>query len=547
MKIFTILILSSFSALRCGAAVYHSNGSQASVRACINLAHEGDIITLPAGTFTWTQPMDVTKGITIQGQTTITGAGTANPVINDLTIIKDDTLPRGIANYIIAARMATSAQSFRLTGITFRAGTTTAVGTSNGPIRLHSDVENKKMRVDHCHFDQLYQTRCIWVSGWCEGVADHNVFKKRTGIGGTEAFLIFSGKYGNDSEGLGHGSWADYPWYGTDKFFFIEDNTIEFGAATDTQGGARFVYRHNYNIDTFCTTHGTEGGAARGSRAAEVYDNIFKWPTAYHPTEVGLRSGTILVHDNVSTGPIPAKNVVCSLGNYRETYIRPAPVWGIADGTSVWDANDTEGTGTFVEGHAPLLFNSGSASSTSPQGTLTDNTKNWIPNQWAGYSIKKLGATTAYASYIIGNTAKTITYYNGRASGGPASLIFNAGNNYQIHRVVTMMDMCGAGKTDRIRGSRPINTTTNRASCAHSAIEPCYSWNNSHAPSGTVLEFNATPALGRVSKLGVHYFNLGNGFLPDTTPLAVSNRYTAARNGVSYVGTYKYPHPLVGQ
>src|SRR5512132_1830284 len=98
MKIFTILILSSFSALRCGAAVYQSNGSEASVRACINLANEADIITLPAGTFTWTQPMDVTKGITIQRQTTITGAGTANPVINDLTIIKDDTLPRGIAN-----------------------------------------------------------------------------------------------------------------------------------------------------------------------------------------------------------------------------------------------------------------------------------------------------------------------------------------------------------------------------------------------------------------------------------------------------------------
>ena len=162
-------------------------------------------------------------------------------------------------------------------------------------------------------------------------------------------------------------------------------------------------------------------------------------------------------------------------------------------------------------------------------------------------SIKKLGATTAYASYIIGNTDKTITYYNGRAGGGPVSLIFNAGDRYQIHRVVTMMDMCGAGKTDLIRGSPPINTTTNRASYAHSAIEPCYSWNNVYLPTGTVLNFNATPALGRASKLGVHYFNLGNGFPPDTTPQAVSNRYTAARNGLGYVGTYKYPHPLVGQ
>src|SRR4029453_4508343 len=234
MKILTILILSGFSALPCGATVYHSNGSVANVQALHNIAHDGDTITLPAGTFTWTSALNITKGITLQGQTTISGAGTANPIINDGTIIRDDTLPRGLSNYIISARMATSAQSFRLTGITFRAGTTTTVGTSNGPIRLHSDVENKNMRVEHCHFDHLYQTRCIWVNGWCEGVADHNVMRKRTWIGSTEAFLIQSDKYGNDSEGLGNGSFADYPWYGTDKFFFIEDNTIEFGAATDS-------------------------------------------------------------------------------------------------------------------------------------------------------------------------------------------------------------------------------------------------------------------------------------------------------------------------
>jgi hypothetical protein len=547
--------LSGFSAPRCGATVYDSDGSVASVRALHNIAHDGDTITLPAGTFTWTSPVNITKGITLQGQTTISGAGTADPVINDLTIIKDDTPRNGKGAYILAARIATSAQSFRLTGITFRAGTTTAVCRSNGPIRLHSEVENKKMRVDHCHFDQLYQTRCIWVSGWCEGVADHNVMRKRTEIGSTEAFLIFSGKYGNDSEGLGHGSWADYPWYGTDKFFFIEDNTIEFGAATDTQQGARFVYRHNYNINAVVTTHGTEGGAARGSRVCEVYDNTFHWTTS-HGAPVGLRSGTILVHDNVSTGGISPKPVICSFGNYRETYIRANPIWGIADGTSVWDANDTEGDGTFVEGHVPFLFDSGSASSTSPEGTLTDNTKNWIPKQWVGYSIKKLGATTAYASYIIGNTEDSITYYSAVSArpnrkvtvshgGGSMSLVFNAGDNYQIHRVVTMMDMCGAGKTDLIRGSRPINTRTNRASYAHSAIEPCYSWNNSHSPSGTVLEFNATPALGRVSKLGVHYFNLGADCPADSTPSEVSNRYSEALNGVQYTGTFQYPHLLV--
>ena len=408
-----IFILSGFSALRCEATVYQSNGSEANIQSIHDTqAQDGDTITLPAGTFTWTSALNITKGITLQGQTTISGAGTANPIINDGTIIRDDTLPRGLSNYIIAARMATSAQSFRLTGITFRPGTTTTVG--HAPIRLRSDVENKNMRVDHCHFDHLYQTRCIWVNGWCEGVADHNVMRKRTGIGGTEAFLIQSGKYGNDSEALGNVSFADYPWYGTDKFFFIEDNTIEFGAATDSSQGARFVYRHNYNINAVVTDHGTESPYGRGQRAKEVYNNTFHWTKPNPKPSGGQRGGTSLWHDNHITGNANIGNNLCNLVNNRETFIYATPFWGIADGTGPWDANDTGGNGTFIEGHPPYLFAMGRATGGTvtfgAKATFTDSTKNWTPNRWTGYSIKKVGATASYGSYIIGNGAHSITY-----------------------------------------------------------------------------------------------------------------------------------------
>ena len=52
-------------------------------------AHDGDTITLPAGTFIWITGVSLTKGITVSGQTTITGAGTANCTSNDQTIIID--------------------------------------------------------------------------------------------------------------------------------------------------------------------------------------------------------------------------------------------------------------------------------------------------------------------------------------------------------------------------------------------------------------------------------------------------------------------------
>src|SRR4026208_974605 len=88
----SVLISSGFFSVRCEATVYQSNGSEANVQSIHDTqARDGDTIMVPAGTFSWTARLNITKGITIQGQTTISGAGTANPIINDLTIIQDNT------------------------------------------------------------------------------------------------------------------------------------------------------------------------------------------------------------------------------------------------------------------------------------------------------------------------------------------------------------------------------------------------------------------------------------------------------------------------
>src|SRR5215471_3565680 len=76
--------------------VWPSDGSDANVQAINDTnAHDGDTITLPAGTFIWTVGVNLTKGITVTGQTTITGAGTATCTANDQTIIIDEK-PRKI-------------------------------------------------------------------------------------------------------------------------------------------------------------------------------------------------------------------------------------------------------------------------------------------------------------------------------------------------------------------------------------------------------------------------------------------------------------------
>jgi hypothetical protein len=546
------LVLSGFSAPRCGATVYQSDGSAAHVQALQNAAHDGDTITLPAGTFSWTARLNITKGITLQGQTTITGAGTSNPVITDATIIQDNTVRGNQPLAGIVKATISPAQSFRMTGLSFVAGTAITFPSIDGAFHFdsHAAAPSTSIRIDHCHFASLYQGKIIWITGWVYGVADHNVIQTRNS---SFSFFIQHATYGGSSQYNGNGSWADYPWYGTEKFWFVEDNTI-MGSGNglnsgliDSDHGGRWVARHNYWKNAIPSTHGTEGGAARGQRVCEFYDNTVNWTIA--SLGIGQRSGTSMYHDNTFAGIEPKADQLCGLGNYRETPARARPVWGIADGTSVWDVNATESDGTHVDGHPPYLFDSGTdTSSVNSMGIIHDSTKNWAPNQWIGYSIKNtnpLSASYPLGSYVISNTSNTITYFYYAATDANAHLVFNAGDTYQIHRVLTMMDQNGRGKGDQITGvTVPINSTTGTPFWTHEALEPCYSWNNVYTPNGHVLNYHTR--VGQPTTVsGIDYFNLGGGFPADTTPSAVSSTYTAALNGVDYTGTYVYPHPLV--
>src|SRR5689334_17304926 len=223
------------------------------VATAISLAKDGDTVIVPAGTANWANQLAITKGITLQGQTTISGAGTSTPTASDKTIIKNDVTSKpNMLNISI-----TAAQSFRLTGFTFQAnlskGTQVSVGSSgSAPVT--------KMRIDHNHFVG-WTDRAVWTGGWVYGVADHNYMQS---AGPGQFFFLNMPTYGGKLSG--HGAWADYPWFGTDKFFFIEDNTMIGSAsnvgngATDAENGARFVVRHNYLYNAKVGNHGTEGG-----------------------------------------------------------------------------------------------------------------------------------------------------------------------------------------------------------------------------------------------------------------------------------------------
>ena len=131
----SILILSGFSGPRCGATVYHSDGSAASVQDIHDVqAVDGDTITLPAGTFSWATTVTITKGITVIGETT---TDPVHKTADDQTIIVANTGTNG--NQPLLVVDSASGKSYRMSGITFRTGRTGVVN-SNGMFSWEADL-----------------------------------------------------------------------------------------------------------------------------------------------------------------------------------------------------------------------------------------------------------------------------------------------------------------------------------------------------------------------------------------------------------------------
>src|SRR6266702_2546942 len=87
--------------------------SFADVSTAIGLAKEGDTVVIPAGSASWTSTLTIRKGITLQGATTVDGAGTQNATANDATNITNNS-----GSGLINVQLSPS-QAFRLTGFTF--------------------------------------------------------------------------------------------------------------------------------------------------------------------------------------------------------------------------------------------------------------------------------------------------------------------------------------------------------------------------------------------------------------------------------------------
>jgi hypothetical protein len=321
------LFLGVASAPRLGATVYHSNGSVANAQWINNnLASNGDTITFPAGTFTWTSTLTITKGITLQG------AGIGQTIITNIQGTGAGVPADG--QYLTMDITAPSGSRVTVTGFEFR-GNRTASG-----IMMHGGDFGVQTQIDHCKFSE-FRGRGVITHGLISGLVYANEFVDNRKMIDTYAWTLMNA------------SWQTPLTLGTTKCVVIEDNTFTYtnggwypasAACTSSVGlGGRATFRHNtwknnhQNLTFYPINdaHGnqqpvnrtTNWGEHRGTRQLELYGNTFTNNTDSAARLVHLRGGDIVMFDNIYTGPGRFDNKVYlqeedgpSRFNYLTTY-----------------------------------------------------------------------------------------------------------------------------------------------------------------------------------------------------------------------------------
>lgn len=557
-------------------------------------APEGSTVLIPSGTASWTTQLTLSVGITLQGATTVVrNAGdfaTADQYFtwDDQTTILDNVDANDPNNpaeqvSIIGIQPVSVNQNYRISGLTLFEGTVVDASRTKG---LYATGTNHNVRIDNCHIKLKKHRWAFFCDGEILGVMDHNVIE---GINGTnEIVYIEHTGWGDDPTGVGpggtgqrsDGSWADDPYWGTNKFFFIEDNYFRNAqtgttnltnknGSVDGQGGTRCTYRYNVAFNTRVGTHGTESGGRglRAGRAWDVNNNIFFYTVSGALNQ--FRGGSCLNWGNTykKSG---GSNVVIGPPLIANRQIN-AKTLGKATGENPFDDFDTtDYSGNGIGGGPSGLKASGTHTATEHNTIMTDNTKNFS-SSLVGYEITNLKADAVInrtsgsqiSSFIqISTPTAGLTMeipFTGLPSAGNPKL-WQTGDKYEIRRNFRTVDQPGNGKGDLLEdvdNPTPVNL--------NQALEPLYSWLNTLNGAAFLNYFHtASPTIvaNRDFYNQVASFTgatgVGSGLIVSrpASGLTAGVGYWATDESKFYVATgattwallyqpYTYPHPLV--
>lgn len=243
------------------------DGSSKTIQDAVDQAAPGDTILIPAGEYTFTKPVNVTKPVIIKG------AGVASTAIN---------MGSTACFYIYS-------DNVKIEGIKF-------VGRSNTTDDRAIDIGNvKDFCVKNCEFYNISRAGVVITGKDARGVISNSVFidiYKGSGV------VIYGGGAGNWSQSLEQ-------IMGTENAVFVEKcDFLRNWHAIASNDGSKYVFRYNTVDDCLdqaqaVDAHGPEYGSSRGSRSYEIYGNTIKNENL-GPNYAGIwiRGGDGVIYDN---------------------------------------------------------------------------------------------------------------------------------------------------------------------------------------------------------------------------------------------------------
>jgi len=310
LKLIAALLLFPFPVFA-GSTINCEDCAQATVAAAIVTAVDGDTITIPAGSCSWTSGVVVPDNEKL----TIRGAGAGSTVITAAAVTVFDPGYSGS----------------EISGLTIK---TPETGIGIRP-------RGTGWKVHHCAFEgttALKKTTAILPQGGSTSVALQGVIYNCTFL---NARNVVAGSAQMLADGNSqHEAWTRTLGLGGVDAVYVEGNTFTVtdninGNVMDSNYGGAYVFRHNTMNGASIEAHSVQG-RNRAARKWEIYNNLIGNTdnSIYYPFRI--RGGTGVIFGNRLTGNWSNKKI--AFDNVR-SYDDVDPC-GLCDGDGTWDSNE---------------------------------------------------------------------------------------------------------------------------------------------------------------------------------------------------------------